>query len=107
MASGNFKKGKEHSAYKHGMYGTPTYISWHCMWDRCSNPNRKDYWRYGGSKITVCNEWKDFRSFLRDLGVRPEGTTLDRIDNSKGYYKGNVKWSTYKEQTANRRKKAE
>lgn len=69
---------------------------------RCFDPSREDYKRYGAVGITVCQEWLDFNNFLNDMGLRPEGTSIDRIDNSKGYFKENCRWSTYTQQSENR-----
>lgn len=73
------------------------------MIQRCTNPNRKAYKNYGGRGITVCDSWSSYDVFLKDMGERPAGKTLDRIDNSRGYYKGNCKWSTPREQKLNQR----
>ncbi len=73
------------------------------MKQRCTNPNHRAYKDYGGRGITVCEQWLQFHYFLRDMGERPEGTTLDRIDNDKGYYKENCRWATGYEQGWNRR----
>jgi hypothetical protein len=71
---------------------------------RCENPNDKDFPRYGGRGITVCPEWStSFEAFLSCLGPRPAGMTLDRIDASRGYEPGNVRWATAKVQGRNRR----
>lgn len=71
---------------------------------RCHNPQHGQYKYYGGRGITVCSRWREsFDNFLIDMGVRPEGLTLDRIENDKGYEPGNCRWATRKEQTANRR----
>jgi hypothetical protein len=88
---------------KHGMYGTRTYKSWSSMIGRCFNENHIRYEDWGGRGITVCDEWLDFKNFFKDMGVRPEGMSLDRKDNDLGYYKDNCKWSTPKEQAKNRR----
>ncbi len=80
-----------------------TYRTWYSMIQRCNNPNNTRYKDYGGRGIKVCEAWLTFKGFLQDMGERPEGLTLDRIDNSKGYYKENCKWSTQKEQQRNRR----
>ena len=81
-----------------------TYRSWLGMRDRCSerltNKDREYYFLKG---ITVCKEWDSFEQFVADLGERPEGTSIDRIDSSKGYYKENCKWSTVREQNRNRK----
>lgn len=84
---------------------SPTYISWIAMKQRCYNKNHTAYDRYGGIGITVCDKWKNsFINFLADMGERPVGMTLDRIDPSKGYYSDNCKWSTSKQQMNNLKK---
>lgn len=87
----------------HGMTETPTWNSWHSMRLRCENPNAPDYPDYGGRGITICERWASFENFLEDMGVRPEGKTLDRIENMGNYERDNCKWSTPKEQANNRR----
>ena len=62
----------------HGMSGTPTYESYRAMRKRCENPSDKEYSRYGGAGIKVCDDWKAFEVFLTDMGTRPDGCTLDR-----------------------------
>jgi len=72
------------------------------MKSRCLNKNVRAYAKYGAIGITVCDKWLTFSGFLEDMGVKPEGYTLDRIDGSKGYYKENCRWATYEEQNNNR-----
>lgn len=81
---------------------SPTYVSWHAMIGRCCSPTHKDYPRYGGAGIDVCDEWQDFEKFLAEMGERPEGTTLGRKDNKKGYFKDNCSWQTPSQQSLNR-----
>jgi len=89
--------------YKHGMRDTKIWCSWRCMKTRCLNPNNFKYKDYGGRGIEVCEKWLNFQGFFEDMGVRPEGMTLERKNNSLGYYKENCKWATPKEQASNRR----
>ena len=88
---------------KHGLHGTPTYRSWRAMKSRCSNPNRHDRHIYLARGIKVCDRWLRFENFLADMGERPDGTSLDRIDNDGHYEPGNCRWATPKEQRANQR----
>lgn len=83
---------------------TPIYRSWRSMLTRCYNSNFHAYHRYGGRGITVCDAWRsDFAAFERDMGPRPEGTTLDRYPDPDGKYEpGNCRWATVNQQRQNR-----
>lgn len=85
----------------HGMSFTPTYGSWETMIRRCNNKNDGSYPRYGGRGIAVCERWLKFDNFLFDMGERPEGMTLDRIDSNGHYEPGNCRWATPKQQQRN------
>jgi len=87
----------------HGMFGTPTHKSWEGMKSRCNDPNNSSYKYYGGRGIKVCERWHKFENFYADMGERPKGMTLDRINNDGDYEPRNCKWATYKEQRANSR----
>jgi hypothetical protein len=89
---------------KHGMAGTPTYKSWHAMLQRSQGKGGHE--SYVERNITVCPDWIKFENFLSDMGVRPDGKTLDRIDNTKGYYKDNCRWATPSEQQNNMKSNA-
>lgn len=92
----------------HGLTGSRTYESWSRMKQRCNNQKDPSYCEYGGSGIVVCDEWNNsFESFLRDMGERPNGCSIDRYPNLNGNYEpGNCRWATPKEQGRNRRDNA-
>lgn len=73
------------------------------MRQRCTNKNNPSYINYGGRGIKICSEWNSFEQFIKDVGDKPKGKTLDRIDNNGPYCKENCKWSTIKEQNRNSR----
>ena len=87
----------------HGMSRSALYKAWTAMLQRCENPNATSFERYGGAGIRVCDRWLDFANFVADMGVRPVGASLDRIDGGQGYEPGNCRWATAQEQLANRR----
>lgn len=81
-----------------------TYRTWMAMHRRCSRPGSVSYQYYGGKGIKVCERWSNFERFLADMGERPAGKTLDRVDGDGHYEPGNCRWATPKEQAQNRRK---
>lgn len=88
---------------KHGGHGTLTYARWKSMMQRCHDSNSDSYKHYGGAGVTVCERWRDFASFLTDMGECPnKSLTLDRIEGHKGYEPGNCRWATRAEQNRNR-----
>src|SRR6266404_9444036 len=84
--------------------GTPTYCAWRSMKTRCLNPNTRYYVNYGGRGIKVCERWlSSFANFLADMGEKPAGMSLDRIDVNGEYEHANCRWATMEEQRNNAR----
>jgi len=81
----------------------PTYLSWRAMNWRCHKPDHHNYRNYGGRGIVVCDRWRTFANFLADMGQRPEGSSIDRIDPDGNYEPNNCRWATNLEQRRNKR----
>ena len=94
---------REEAGHKHGLRYHQLYDTWLGMKQRCTNINHKNYDRYGGRGIQVCDEWMlSFPQFLADMGEKDDPSlSIDRIDNDKGYYPENCRWATPQQQRAN------
>lgn len=92
-----------HGHAKKGRW-TLTYQTWRAMSQRCLYPKHNRYHRYGGRGITICDRWLVYENFLDDMGERPEGMTLDRIDPDGNYEPTNCRWATSAQQNANKSK---
>jgi hypothetical protein len=102
------QNGSKHGHYK-GDVATPEYSAWTQAKQRCHSPTHQSFFRYGARGIAMCDRWRDgdgglsgFECFIADMGLRPEGGTLDRIDNDKGYSPDNCRWVSMKVQGRNR-----
>lgn len=87
----------------HGLSGSPTYMTWGTMIQRCTNPKNPKYRIYGARNIHVCERWLKFENFLSDMGIKPIGTTIGRIDNNGNYEPANCRWETIAQQSVNKR----
>jgi len=88
----------------HGLTNTSEYVIWCAIVQRTTNPKCKAYYSYGGRGIDLCERWREFKNFYKDMGPRPEFYTVERMDNNKGYSPSNCKWDTRKSQARNTRR---
>lgn len=109
LLNGNTKSCGCSTNLKHGHTSnkgknSKTYYCWASMKSRCLNKNHVRYKNYGGRGISICKEWLLFENFLSDMGEKPDGLSIDRINNNGNYKSSNCKWSTPKEQANNKRR---
>ncbi len=89
----------------HGKADTLMYKAWQGMWTRCTNPRATSFKYYGAKGVLVCDRWRRFENFFEDMGERPAGLSLDRIDPNGNYEPTNCRWATRSEQQKNKRRK--
>lgn len=85
---------KHGHSHPNGKSASRTYSTWLNMWRRCTDSTIHNFKNYGGRGITVCNRWNDFCNFLSDMGEKPKGLTLERVDTHGNYEKSNCIWAT-------------
>jgi len=99
------REGEGNPNYKHGGWKTKEYNIWNAMRQRCTNPNSQKWKHYGEKGIKVCDRWMNsFENFIEDMGTKPEGYSLDRINPYGNYEPDNCRWATYKTQNNNLKK---
>lgn len=91
------------SRKRHGRSASPTWKTWRSMLSRAHFGSSKDRSNYLDRGIDVCERWLKFENFLEDMGERPDGLSLDRVNNERGYSKENCRWATHHQQARNRR----
>jgi len=95
---------RKHGHTKRNGYRSPEYVSWRCMRDRCLYEKSQNYSSYGGRGITICDRWiSSFENFFNDMGERPKGFTIDRINSDGNYEPNNCRWADKLTQRMNQR----